>query len=295
MYFVTCITFLISCTSPQQQSQVKSASIYSRDNLVAWCIVPFDVKERGPVERAQMLNNLGITKLAYDWREKHISTFDQELEALKKHRIKLQSFWLYSGPNPENDPNLKIIVDLLKRHQVKTEIWCLIGGIKGLDTMSQEEKVKAHAKPIQYIAQQAAEIGCRVGLYNHGGWYGEPENQLGIIEYLKMPNIGIVYNFHHAEEHIDRFPEFFPKILPHLMALNLSGLRKGSPVRVVPIGEGDGEQKMMQVVKENNYQGPIGIINEDTAPDAEIGLRMNIEGLKKVLVQMGDTVAIKSY
>jgi hypothetical protein len=295
MCFIICIMFLISCSYPQQQTQIKSSSIYSRENLVAWCIVPFDVKERGPVERAQMLNKLGITKLAYDWRKKHIPTFDQELEALKAHQIKLQSFWLYSGPNPENDPNLKIILDLLKRHQVKTEIWCMVGSIKGLDTMSQEEKIKVHAKPIQYIAQKAAEIGCKVGLYNHGGWYGEPENQLAIIEYLKMPNVGIVYNFHHAEEHIDRFPDFFPKILPHLMALNLSGLKKGNPVKVVPIGEGDSEQRMMEIVKANNYRGPIGIINEDTAPDAEVGLMLNMNGLIKVLEQMGDATALQSY
>ncbi|GLU52092.1 sugar phosphate isomerase/epimerase family protein [Dyadobacter frigoris] len=293
------LIFIIGLIIPGSQANAQKTkgakNIYSRDNLIAWCIVPFDVKNRGPVERSEMLNKLGINKLAYDWREKHIPTFDAEIEALKAHHITLQAFWLHSGPEPENDKNLVSILEVLKRNKVKTQLWLMVSGIKGLDTMTQEEKVKAHAKPISYIAEKAAEIGCTIGLYNHGGWYGEPENQLEIISYLKKPNIGIVYNFHHAEEQIDRFPKFFPEILPRLLAINLSGLKKGNPVKVVPIGQGDAETEMIRIVKNSKYSGPIGIINEETAPDAEVGLTMNIDGLKKILKELGDSAALKTY
>ena len=43
------------------------AGIYAQNNLVAWCVVPFDASGRGPAERAEMLKALGLTKLAYDW------------------------------------------------------------------------------------------------------------------------------------------------------------------------------------------------------------------------------------
>ena len=56
--------------------QASDFSIFQRENIAAWCIVPFDSKQRGPVERAEMLNRLGITKLAYDWRAEHIPTFE---------------------------------------------------------------------------------------------------------------------------------------------------------------------------------------------------------------------------
>jgi sugar phosphate isomerase/epimerase len=279
----------------QAQPNRDNSNIYAKDNLVAWCIVPFDVKNRGPVERSQMLNKLGITKLAYDWREKHIPSFDAELEALQAHHIALQAFWYYSGSEPEKDKNFAIILDALKRHGVKTQIWCMVSGIPGLDQMTQQEKVNATARVINYIADKAAEIGCTVGLYNHGGWYGEPENQLEIISYLKKPNIGIVYNFHHAEEQLKTFPNFFPKMLPHLMAVNLAGLKTGPPVKVVPVGQGDAELEMMRIVKNSNYKGPIGIINEEFAPDAETGLQMNIDGLKKILTKLGDQDALKTY
>jgi len=286
---------LLSIQTVSAQKKKRTNNIYARQNLIAWCIVPFDSKERNPEQRAEMLNKLGFTMLAYDWREKHIPEFDAELEALKKHQIKLQAFWLYSGPNPENDKNLPIILDLLKRHKVRTEIWCMIGGIKDMDKMTQQQKIEVVARPVGYIADKAAEIGCTVGLYNHGGWYGMPENQLAVMDYLQRPNIGIVYNLHHAEEDIERFPGFFPKILPHLMAVNLMGLKKGNPVKVVLLGEGDAEAEMIRIIRESSYRGPIGIINEETAPDAEVGLTMNVDGLKKILKEQGDVRALKTY
>src|SRR5437899_2972158 len=49
---------------------------YGRDNLVAWCVVPFDARQRGPEERAAMLERLGFHHYAYVWRTKHLPTFD---------------------------------------------------------------------------------------------------------------------------------------------------------------------------------------------------------------------------
>jgi len=289
------LIIVLSTFASVAQKASRSKNIYARQNLIAWCIVPYDVKNRGPVARAEMLNKLGFTMLAYDWREKHIQEFDAELDALKKHNIKLQAFWYHSGANPESDKNLPVILDLLKRHGVKTQIWLMVSGIKDLDEMTQQEKIIAVSKPVSYIADKAAEIGCTVGLYNHGGWYGMPENQLDVIRYLKKTNIGIVYNFHHAEEDLERFPKFFPQIVPHLFAVNLIGLKKGNPVKVVPIGDGDAEAEMMRIVRDSKYRGPVGIINEDTAPDAEVGLTMNVNGLKKILKAQSDQSALETY
>ncbi len=293
MVAVVATVMLMMSTSLNAQKSGKK--LYAKDNLIAWCIVPFDNQKRTPEQRAQMLNGLGINKLAYDWREKDVPTFDDELNALKKHNITLQSFWYYSGPHPENDKNFATIIDLLKRHNVKTQIWTMITGIEGLDSMTQEQKVEAVSKPVRYIAEKAAEAGSSVGLYNHGGWFGEPENELAIIEKLKLSNLGMVYNFSHSEEQIHRFPDFYPKILPHLLAINLTGLQGGIPAKVVPVGQGNIEYKMMKIIEESSYAGPIGIINEDFAPDAEDGLKMNMEGLKKYLKEYKNSAALATY
>lgn len=269
--------------------------VFSKSNLIAWCIVPFDSKERNAEQRATMLNRLGITKLAYDWREKHIPFFDEEIKQLKLHNITLQAFWYASGPSPEKDKNLQIIFDVLKRNKVTTQLWAMFSPGAGFDTLTQQQKVETTAKVVAYIADKLNETGCTLGLYNHGGWSSEPENQIAIIEYLKRSNIGIVYNFSHAEEQIHRFPEFYPKILPHLLAINLTGLKGGYPAMVVPVGQGNIEANMIDIIRKSAYKGPIGIINEDFAPDAEDGLKLNMEGLKKVLKEIGDKRALTTY
>jgi len=293
------IAFALICVNQHVVAQNKSnskASVFSKQNLVAWCIVPFDSMHRGPVARAQMLNKLGITKFAYDWRPEHIPTFDQEIQVLKQHHIKLEAFWHWSGfADPSKDKKLDIILDLLKRNNAKTQLWCAFSGWKDFDQLPQSEKIKVSAVSIGYVADKLAEIGCSLGLYNHGGWFGEPENQLAIIEYLQKPNIGIVFNFSHAETQINRFPEFFPKILPYLYSINLTGLKGGNPAEVVLIGEGTIEEKMMGIILHSSYKGSIGIINENVAPDAADGLKMDMEGIKKILKNLDDKKGLKTY
>jgi sugar phosphate isomerase/epimerase len=269
-------------------------SIFAKNNLVAWCIVPFDSAHRGPIERAEMLKRLGITRLAYDWRDKDIPTFDQEIDALKEHGIKLQAFWLTSGLEPEKEKNVSTVLNLLKRRQLKTQIWYLLEPPEEFDRLGQEEKVAQAARSAQYLAGEAAKIGCSVGLYNHGGWFGEPENQLAILQKAGRKNLGMIYSFHHGREQMDRFAEFFPKILPHLMAVNLDGMKKDAPM-ILNLGEGDRELEMLRIVRDSGYQGPIGILNHREDRDAEVGLRQNMEGLKKLLHELRDEAALKTY
>lgn len=289
---VAALTLLAGCNVLKNKT-VKD--VFAKQNLVAWCVVPFDAKQRGPEERAQMLSDLGINKLAYDWREEHIPTFDEEWRALNKHGIELTAFWMMSGDNPKDDRYIREIFDFLERNKISTQIWLLMGEWPGFSDLSQRDKVVAMSKPIAYIADRAKELGCQVALYNHGGWFGEPENQLEIIEELNRNNVGMVYNFHHARIHHERFSTFFPKIVPHLFALNIAGLKAGITDRFFRTGEGDVEKEMIKQVWKSNYHGPIGIINHDTNEDAKKGLSDEIDGLKKILRDIGDEWALTTY
>ncbi len=235
-----------------------------------------------------MLRSLGFRRFAYDWRAQHIPTFDREMAALKTHGIKLQAFWF---PSDVKHPHARIILDLLKRHGIKTELWTSIGG--GGPARNQEEqtkKVEDAARRIRPIAEQAAKLGCKVGLYNHGGWFGEAENQIAVIERLKLPNVGIVYNLHHGHSHLDRFGELLKRMLPHLLALNLNGMVKdGDKVgkKILPIGQGDRDLELLTIIRDSGYRGPIGILGHRTDQDAAVTLRTNLAGLRGLLKKRG--------
>lgn len=270
-----------------QEDNKRVSSLFAKENLLAWCIVPYDAEKRNSEERALMLKELNIGMLAYDWREEHIPTFDEEWKALNKYGIKLQGFWMNTNQNPSKNPHVKEIFDFLERNNVKTQLWLNINGGEGFNDLSQEEKVVSMAETVSFIAKRAATLGCQVALYNHRGWYGEPENQLAIIEKLNLPNIGMVYNFHHAQTQHQRFSEFFPKIVPYLFAVNLAGLKRSDNENFYPIGKGDVEEEMIRVVIQSKYIGPIGILNHDTNRDAKLGLETEMKGLKKVLESIG--------
>ena len=49
----SCLVALLALLSATLSAQT-TPGIFDRGNLVAWCIVPFDAKKRGPEERAVM-------------------------------------------------------------------------------------------------------------------------------------------------------------------------------------------------------------------------------------------------
>ncbi|RBP42664.1 azurin [Roseimicrobium gellanilyticum] len=269
-------------------AQSGTPDIYRRENLAAWCIVPFDAKQRGPEERAAMLEKLGLRQFIYDYRKEHIPTFDAEMEALKKHGITLTGWWF---PTSMND-DAKLILEVLKRHgMTKCDLWVTGGGAATNSPEEQAARVKQEAARLKPIAEAAAKIGVRVGLYNHGSWFGEPENQIAIIEALKaqgISNVGIVYNLHHGHGHLTRFPELLQKMKPHLVCLNLNGMtvdgdKKGQ--KILPLGQGDLDLKLIKDIRDSGYSGPIGILNH-TGADAEARLMDNLDGLAWLVKQL---------
>jgi len=262
------------------------AKLLHRDNLVAWCIVPFDSKKRGPDERAAMMKRLGFKHFAYDYRGEHVPTFDTEMKALKANGIQLTAFWFPAALNPE----ARTILEVLKRHGIKTQLWITMGDPAPKESQ-QSAKVAAAGKAIRPIAEEAAKIGCSVALYNHGGWFGEPENQLAIIEHLKMKNVGIVYNLHHGHDHLERFPALLRVMKPHLWALNLNGMVKNGDKlgkKILPLGQGDLDLGLLKEILASGYAGPIGILGH-TNDDAEERLRDNLDGLDWLLPQLSGT------
>lgn len=258
-------------------STVADTGLFARSNLVAWCIVPFDAKKRGPEQRAAMLEKLGLRRFAYDYRAEHIPTFDAEVAAMKKRGIEFTAWWF---PGTLND-EAKNILAVIERHKIKPQLWVMGSGAPVKSPEELKARVAAEAARLRPIAEAAAKLGCKVALYNHGGWFGEPENQIEIIEALKLPNVGIVYNLHHGHDHLDRFPELLAKMKPHLLSLNLNGMtQRGDQVgkKILPLGQGDRDLDLLKAIQKSGWTGPVGILNH-TDEDAEGRLLDNLEGL----------------
>jgi hypothetical protein len=133
-----------------------------------------------------------------------------------------------------------------------------------------------------------------VGIYNHGGWGGEPENMIAVCEFLKKnhgtDNIGIVYNLHHGHSHLDRLPKVLEAMKPWLLCLNLNGMdiagdSKGR--KILPLGVGTQDVTVLRQIRASGYNGPVGILNH-TNEDAEGRLLDNLDGLNWLVPQLDD-------
>lgn len=260
-------------------------SLFARDNLMAWCVVPFDAAKRSPEERAEMLAGLGLTKLAYDWRGEHVPTFEREILALKKHNIEFSAFW---GAHEE-------MFSLFEKYKISPEIWITVSSPQ---LPTQEERVQAAAQALLPLVTRAKSLGCGVGLYNHGGWGGQPDNMLAVCRALRKKadteQVGIVYNFHHGHEHLDDFPEGFRRMTPYLFCVNLNGMTVGG-AKILPLGQGERDLEILQMIAESDYRGPIGLLDHRGELDAEESLKQNLDGLKRLLGRLGDQRALQTY
>src|SRR5688572_23030230 len=151
-YLGTCLTCLILLVSGGSNLAASSEyDLFARTNLLAWCIVPFDAKKRGPEERAEMLEKLGIRRFAYDYRAEHFPTFGAEIAALKKRNIELTAWWFPTTLNGEARKTLTV----LKRNNVHPQLWVMGAGepaANARDNTTQVEKEVFRLIPIAEAA-----------------------------------------------------------------------------------------------------------------------------------------------
>lgn len=138
---------------------------------------------------------------------------------------------------------------------------------------------------LKYVNDRATAINCNIALYNHRGWFGNPFNQVEIIESLPDLDLSMVYNFHHAHSYYHEFPEIVNLINPHLSWVNINGMQLDGP-KILPVGSGDLESEMINRLVQAGFQGPWGILGHVEDRDVRDVLEENIAGLDRIVTAM---------
>ncbi len=268
--------FAQSTSPPADTKAAKPPGLFDRQNLTAWCVVPFDARKRGPEQRADMLQRLGFKNFAYDWRPKDVPTFDAEVEAVNKHGLKLVAWWF---PTDAGDPMARIILEVIKRHDIHPQLWVMGSGSPTRTEAEQRQRTDQEAERIRKIVELATPYGCPVELYNHNGWFGQPDNEVAVIERLKqkgVTGVGMVYNFSHGHGDVADFPAIWKRMQPYVVAVNVTGMVRSG--RLIPPSQGDHELEMLRTIQQSGWRGPVGLIAEQGG-DAEVTLGNNLRGL----------------
>lgn len=281
----TCFV-LLTIVILQACGNTNSTAMLEKDKLIAWCIVPFDAMDRNAEARAVMLNELGITRYAYDYRDKHLPLFEEEIKVMEENEIAISAVWLWiqEGEGRLLDESSEFIVTKIEETGLKTQLWISFPDqyFAGLTEMDKLEKAVG---TIGQLNNRMGKAGCSIALYNHGDWFGEPKNQVKIIEAIGSDNISIVYNFHHGHHHIAEFEELVPVMLPYLTTLNLNGMNPEGP-KILDIGKGTDELRMLESILDAGYDGEFGIIGHTEGEDIQVVLQRNLEGLAAIISEL---------
>lgn len=275
----------VACVTPfSPAAPVNAPDLFRPDNLLAWCVVPFDAQKRGPAERGAMLQRLGFTQYAWDWRSEHLPHLAEEIRLAGELGIRLRAIWLWIDRDADGLGRLgrdnQFVIDTVRAAGVPVEFW--VGFHDNYFAgFNDDERLQRATAMVRFLRDETGKAGATIALYNHGGWFGEPENQLAIIVAVGAGDVGLVFNFHHAHDMTGRFAALLPRLLPHLRAVNLNGMIPGGP-KVVPVGAGSHERAMIRVLRDSGYRGPIGLLGHVDDDDVEVVLRRNLEGLRQV-------------
>ena len=173
-----------------------------------------------------MLVRLGFKRSAYDWRAQHVPEFEEEILQYKKHGIEFFAFWNVHEK----------AFELFQKYKIHPQIWKTMRYRK---SGTQEEKIRSAKETMIPLAKRTTEIGCKLGLYNHGGWGGEPENLVAVCKALRAEghdHVGIVYNWHHGHGRIEEWKQDLDLMLAYLHCLNLNGMNTGAKPKILEIG-----------------------------------------------------------
>ena len=109
----------------------------------------------------------------------------------------------------------------------------------------------AAAQALAPLVKRTRQLGCKLGLYNHGNWGGKPANLVAVCERLRRHpddrHVGIVYNLHH--DHVGKFKQSLDLMQPYLICLNLNGMNDGAKPKIIPLGQGQHEANLIQIIR----------------------------------------------
>jgi len=287
-----CSLFLIACSPEGSDDPSQKGRTFAKSNLHVWAYEEYDAVDRTPEEHAQALVDLGITKAGYISRNaKRVSEFDAYLNTYRKAGIELVAVWTpIHTDTPMEEVQVREFFEVVDRYGLNIQWWLTLE--QDFDAMPEGERMDDALARLRPLVEETNRRGCRLVLYGHGPnrWFTQAENEIEIVERLKaeMPSakLGIVYNFHQSHAQMDRLEAVMSKLQPHLVALNLNGMRSDH-TKIERIGRGDREREMIKIVVDSGWFGPTGIIAHDRNQDAKVTLQENLVGLKKILSELG--------
>jgi glucose/arabinose dehydrogenase/mono/diheme cytochrome c family protein len=263
--------------------------LWAAGNVFASDLVPFGKPLQNTQQRLDTLTELGIKRYVFSCREENLDVFDGEVREAKKRGIELFGVEVKATISVDARDRL---FQVIEKHGIHPQIWVFAEGGSSKTSTEDQATINRVVDQLRPFVTAAQRLDCQVGLYNHGGWFGVPENQLAMIERFEndgFKNVGMICNFHHSHKFLIGFHGKWGKTQSHILAVNLNGTVAGANtdgttsnndgITILPLSAGDQELGMMRVIQESGWRGPVGIIGHRFDEEVKTTLGNNLRGL----------------
>ncbi|MGB2821014.1 MAG: family 16 glycoside hydrolase [Phycisphaerae bacterium] len=243
-----------------------------------------DGKHNTPEARAATLAELG-------YAGSDLSGTGRIPETLKAYDAKgLKLFAIYVGANIDSDkvsPALAAAIKQLKGRG--TILWMPLNSrkFKPSDPAGDEKAVALLSK----IADLAAESGLKIAMYPHtGSWVERVEDAARVAKKVDRPNVGATLNLcHWLQVDGKDLAKSLRYAMPHLFVVTINGADKdakgwGRLIQTLDKGTYD-VGKVLALLKEMKYTGPIGLQAYAIKGDSKENLRHSMAAWKKLTGQ----------
>ncbi len=257
----------------------------------AMCMDTHDARKRNLAEQAQMLRDLGYDGMGHLWLDKiaeRLQTADAA--GLKVYQVYLNVF-LEAGKEPY-DPRLKEVVPLLKGRG--TQLAVLFKGAKPSD----ESFDAAAVKILREILELTEPAGVPIVLYPHAkSWLERTEDGIRLARKVRPARVGVMFNLCHwlAVDEEKNLPAVLQRAGPYLWAVTINGadtaaeIHAGTGKWIQPLDSGSFDlRRLLRLLKENGYTGPIGLQAYGITGDAREHLARSIAAWHRLSASAGE-------
>ena len=247
----------------------------------ALCMDTHDEKKRTIEEQNTMLAELGYDGVAHLWLDK----LDERVTSAKASGLRVAQ--VYFEVNLSQDPpfgqNLKEVLPCLKDGQ--TQLALLMYGGQPSDK-SLDDKAVGIIREIVAIAEPN---DVKVVLYPHvGAWNETVADCVRIAERFPEKNVGVMFNLCHwcAVDKSENLKKTLELALPYLSNITINGTDTPDEIQsrpdragwLQPLDTGSFDQKkLLTVLDEIGYTGPVGLQCYGIPGDAKIHLERSIK------------------
>ena len=145
---------------------------------------------------------------------------------------------------------------------------------------------------VRKTCEMAAEMKIRVALYPHLGFgVATMPQAMELIGKVNHPNLGVMFNLCHflKSENPDDLEKVIAASGDRLFSVSTAGadtLGKDWPELIRPLGEGNfPQQRLLKVLEENHYEGPITLQCFNVPGDKLTNLRASMAAWKEIIAK----------